>query len=76
MAVSVYLQGTNEFVLSFHLSDNNMTLSSVRPFILQQLKTTNPDSKIAFVNNEALIHFDSVCVRVLIDSLGIVHPCR
>lgn len=76
MAVSVYLQGTNEFVLSFHLSDNNMTLSSVRPFILQQLKTTNPDSKIAFVNNEALIPFYSVCVRVLIDSLGIVHPCR
>ena len=76
VTVSVYLQGTNELVLSFHLSDTNMTLSSARPFILQQLKITNPDTKIAFVSNEALIPFDSVCVRVLFDSLGIVHSGR
>ena len=74
--VSVYLQGTNEFVLSFHLSDSNMTLSSVRPFILQQLNATSPDTKIAFVSNEALIPFDSVRVPLQLDSLGIVRSCR
>ena len=53
-----------------------MTLSSVRPFILQQLKTTNPDVKIVFVNNEVLIPLDSVRLRKRSDSLGIVSSCR